>query len=93
MSDKTDKEGWVFVLVCNPGAEESFLGLHDSQKEVDFIPAFYSRENAESCFLSMPKEQGKKYEIQAIHIEELTKNCAENGFIVAMVDEEGKIIK
>lgn len=93
MTDETDKAGWVFVVVSNPGKNESFLGLHDKEKNIDFIPAFHSRENAESCFLSLPREKGTKYEIQAIHLEELTKNCLDNGFILAMVDEDGKIIR
>lgn len=89
----TNNKDWVYVVVSNPAKNESFLGLHDKLKGIDFIPAFQSKDDATSCFLSLPKEQGVKYEVQAIHMEELVQSCKENGFVVAMVDEAGKIIK
>ena len=93
MEEKEKIEGWVYVVVCNPGASEHFLGLYDKEKSVDFIPAFPSKDAANDCFLTLPKEKGKKYEVQAIHIEELTVEAAKNGFLVAMFDNDGNIIK
>ena len=93
MEEKEKIEGWVYVIVCNPGAKEQFLGLYNKEKGVDFIPAFPSKEAANDCFLTLPKEKGKKYEVQAIHIEELTVEATKNGFIVAMFDNDGNIIK
>lgn len=84
---------WVYVVVSNPGKKESLLGLHDKMKGIDFIPTFQSKDDATSCFLSLPKEQGVKYEVQAIHMDELAQNCKDSGFVIAMVDEAGKIIK
>ncbi len=92
MEEKASSQGWVYVVVCEPEKEASFLGLHDNEKKVDFIPAFESKEAANDCFLSMPREKGKKYEIQAVHIEELFKDAEENGFVVAMLDSDGKVI-
>lgn len=89
-ADNTD---WVFIIVSNPGKNESLLGLHDKLKDIDFIPTFQSKEDATSCFLSIPKEQGVKYEVQAILMEDLEQNCKEKGFAIAMVDDSGKIIK
>ncbi len=93
MEEKEKIEGWVYVIVCNPGVNEQFLGLYDKEKSVDFIPAFPSKEAANDCFLTLPKEKGKKYEVQAIHIEELTVEATKNGFLVAMFDNDGNIIK
>ena len=75
MEEKEKVEGWVYVIVCNPGTNEQFLGLYDKEKNVDFIPAFPSKDAANDCFLTLPKEKGKKYEVQAIHIEELTEDA------------------
>lgn len=93
MEEKEKIEGWVYVVVCDPDRNEHFLGLYDKEKGIDFIPAFPNKDAANECFLTLPKEKGKKYEVQAIHIEELTEEATKNGFIVAMVDNDGNIIK
>ncbi len=93
MEEKVQSEGWVYVFVCEPGDNESFLGLYNEEKEVNFIPAFRSKDEANDCFLNIPREKGKKYELQAIHIEELHEDAKKNGFAVALVDNEGQVIK
>jgi len=93
MATKEQIKGWVYVFVCEPGSDESFLGLYNEGEDLNLIPTFRSKEDANDCFLSLPRERGKKYELQAVHIDELNEQAAENGFIVAMVDSEGKIIK
>ncbi|MGB3210959.1 MAG: hypothetical protein WBB19_09675 [Desulforhopalus sp.] len=91
--DKTQDGGWVYVFVCDPGNDESFLGLYDADKGINFIPAFRSKDEANDCFLNLPREKGKKYELHAIHIEELDEDATRNGFTVALVDSDGKIVK
>ena len=93
MGEKEKIEGWVYVIVCDPGENEQFLGLIEKEKNVNFIPAFANKDAANDCFLTLPKEKGKKYEVQAIHIDELTEDATKNGLIVAMVDNDGNIIK
>jgi len=85
--------GWVYVFVCDPGKEESFLGLYDSVKDVNFVPIFRNKDEANDCFLNLPRQKGKKYELQAIHIEELQEAASENGFTVALVDSEGRLVQ
>ncbi len=93
MEEKNAEAGnWVYVFVCNPGKEESFLGLYNTAKDVNFIPAFQSKEEANDCFLNLPREKGKKYELQAVHIEELQEVATKSGFAVALVDSDGKVI-
>ena len=92
MATKAQKMSWVYVFVCDPGSDESFLGLYNEEEEVNFIPTFSSKEDANDCFLTLPREKGKKYELQAVHIEELEEAATQNGFLVAMVDSEGKLI-
>jgi hypothetical protein len=93
MEEKEKIEGWVYVIISDPGKKEHLLGLYDEKKKVDFIPAFQTKEAANDCFLTLPREKGKKYEVQAIHIEELNHEAEKNGFIVAMVDKDGNIIR
>jgi hypothetical protein len=84
---------WVYVFVCDPGSNESFLGLYNEDEDLNLIPTFRSKEDANDCFLSLPREKGKKYELQAVHIDELYEDAEKNGFVVTIVDSEGKIIK
>lgn len=90
---KEQVDVWLYVFVCEPGANESFLGLYNEEKEVNFIPAFQTKEDANDCFLTLPREKGKKYELQAVHIDELQEEATKNGFAVALVDSDGKVIK
>ncbi len=92
--DETKEEvpGWVYVFVCDPGNNENFLGLYNEEKDVNFIPAFQSKEEANDCFLTLPREKGKKYELQAVHIEELQEIATKSGFAVTLVDSDGKVI-
>ncbi len=91
--ESKEAANWVFVFVCEPGKDESFLGLYNAEKDVNFIPAFQSRDEANDCFLTLPREKGKKYELQAVHIEELHEMATKNGFTVALVDSDGKVIQ
>ena len=84
--------GWVYVFVCDPGNDESFLGLYNKEKDVNFIPVFQTKDEAHDCFLTLPREKGKKYELQAVHIEELHEIATKSGFSVALVDSDGKVI-
>jgi hypothetical protein len=93
MSDSEKIEGWVYVFICNPDKNESYLGLYNEEKDIRFIPAFRTKEEANDCFLQLPREKGKKYELQAIHIEELYAEAKKNDFVVTLVDSEGKILK
>ncbi len=93
MEEKASTKGWVYVVICDPESDANMLGLYNKEKDVNFIPAFETKDAANDCFLSLPREKGKKYEIQAVHIEELHVDATKNGFVVAIVDNEGNIIQ
>ncbi len=93
MSESTSSKGWVYVVICNPEGDASFLGLHDEEKDIKYIPAFDSKDDANDCFLSLPREKGIKYEIQAVHLDELTDDAQENGFEIAFLNGDGKVVK
>src|SRR6056297_366230 len=86
-----EKEDWVFVAVQNPGGRESFVGYADENSGVSYIPAFYKKEEAQACFINLPREAGKKYEVQAVLFEELVREAAANQFLIFMLDGEGRI--
>lgn len=93
MAEQGDTQGWVWVIVYDKGDGGHYLGLYNEGKDINFIPAFESKEAANDCFLTMPREKGKKYEVQAIHIEELMEDAKKSEFAVAIVDADGAIIE
>ncbi|MBB5347991.1 hypothetical protein HNQ81_001722 [Desulfoprunum benzoelyticum] len=93
MEEKVQRADWIYAVVCDPGPNEHFFGLHDKERDVDFIPAFTSRDDAADCLLTLPREKGRKYEVQAVHVDELKEIAEKNGFMVAMVDKDGHIIR
>lgn len=93
MGEKENIEGWIYVIVCDPGPNEHLLGLHSKEQDVAFIPTFQSRDAANDCLSTLPREKGKKYEVQAIHVDDLDETAKKNNFLVAMVDGDGNIIK
>jgi len=93
MSVDDKNREWVYVIVGKVGREENFLGLYDEKTTVNFIPAFSTKQDAEDCYLTLPREKGVKYEIQAVHIGELHEHAGRNDFVVTMVDKDGRILK
>jgi hypothetical protein len=91
MEEKGDALGWVWVIVYDKGEGGHYLGLYNEEKDINFIPAFETKDAANDCFLTMPREKGKKYEVQAIHIEELMEDAKKSDFAVAIVDNDGAI--
>ena len=83
----------MYVFVSGSQGDEQFLGLYNSEKDINFIPAFQTKEEAQDCYLDIPREKGVKYEVQAIHIEELYADAQKKGFEVAIIDREGKVKK
>ena len=92
-TESANSEGWLWVVVDDKDSESHYLGLYDEEQDINFIPAFSSKESANDCFLQLPREKGKKYEVQAVHVDELTRDAEEAGFAVALVDADGRIIK
>ena len=93
MTKKASDEGWVYAIVCIDEKDSHFLGLHNDEKDIDFIPVFETKDAANDCFLQLPREKGKKYEVQAVHIEELYEDAEKNGFSVALLDGEGSVVE
>lgn len=92
MAQKIDAHSWVYVLVQNPGTDDQIVGQTDTENNLSFIPMFLDKESATHGAIHLPKQKGRKYEIQAIIFEDLEKYAAEGQFILFVIDDEGKII-
>ena len=93
MAEKLTAESWIWVIIQNPGGDEQFLGQYDDNKDISFIPAFYEKDTANQCLGRLITEKGLKYEAQAILYEELTKDAAQHGFYIFMLDSGGEILE
>ena len=93
MQNMKDEDQWVWVVVQDPGGNEQFVGQHDQQEDISFIPAFSDKESAQQGFLNLTRQPGHKYEVQAILREELIKDAAAGGFMVFLLDENGEVLE
>jgi hypothetical protein len=89
---KLNAESWVWAIVQDPGNKESFLGQYDETNDIRFIPVFHDKESALMCLNSFTKEKNSKYEPQAVILEDLITYTEKNGFIIFILDNQGKII-
>ena len=93
MQNMNDKDQWVWVVVQDPGGNEQFLGQHDQQEDISFIPAFSNKEAAQQGLLNLIRQPGSKYEVQAILREELLTDAAAGGFLIFLLNESGEILE
>ncbi len=90
MDKQPDPSDWVYVAVEKGSPPEVFVGYTDASG-VSYIPAFTDKEEAQICFLNLPRQPGKKYEIQAVLLEELARDALANTFLIFLLDGEGRI--
>ncbi len=83
----------VWVVVQNEGGTETFVGQHDQDTDIDYIPFFKEKEEAQKGQLMMRKAKGCQYEVQAIRCQELARDAARSGFLLFLLDEDGRIIE
>lgn len=84
---------WVWVVVLDPGKSEQFLGQHDQDEDISFIPVFLDKEGALQALNRLALEQGHQYEVQAILYEELARSSAEHGFMLFILNAKGEILE
>jgi hypothetical protein len=93
MSKLVQGNPWVWIVVQDPGGNEQFLGQHDEKKEVSFIPTFLEKEEAQQCLKHLTREEGHKYEIQAIQYGELARSSSEHGFALFILNGAGEVLE
>ncbi len=84
---------WVWVLVQDPAGNEQFLGQHDEEKDISFIPVFFDKEQALQCLKHLARDEALEYEVQAIKYEELASHSAKNGFLLFFLNEAGEVLE
>ncbi len=94
-TEKKTEDQWYYVVFQNPGTpDEELMGFETEEIPKPFIPAFASKEEAQQCFLMMPKDiMHKKYEVHAIIEDDLLAHAKENGYKIILMDDKSNIKK
>jgi hypothetical protein len=85
---------WVYGVVIlgkTPG-DDQLAGQTLPEEGVSFIPAFQTKEEALKCYNLLALDPEKKHEVQAILFEDLKARAAENGFMIFVLDGQGKVL-
>ena len=82
---------WIWVVVQGDAGNEQYVGQHEVQSDLAYIPGFLSKEEAQKGYHLLKREKGQKQEVQAVRYKELAKDAAENGFMIFILDGDGEI--
>jgi hypothetical protein len=93
MSTVIEGNPWVWVVVLDPGKNEQFLGQHDQEDDISFIPVFLDKEEALQALNRLAREEGHRYEVHAIQYEELARSSAEHEFMLFILNAKGEILE
>ena len=87
------KTEWFYCIIQDPATnQEQLMGFKDDETNTDFIPIFKTKEEAQQCFLLMPKDiMNHKYEIQAVIKEDILEQAKKTGHKIFIMDEKGSI--
>lgn len=91
--EPVSETGWLWVLIQNPGENEQIVGQYYTKDNISFIPAFGEKEEARRCQGKMALNDKKKYEIQAMHINDLKMQAGPNGFQIFILNGVGEILR
>jgi hypothetical protein len=84
---------WLYVAIQKTGPNEQIVGQTDTEHDISYIPAFRDKEVAQQALFQLQLEKKKKIEVQAIIYEDLARHAIENGFLVFVLDEDGKVLE
>ncbi len=93
MTTHIHKHQWIYVVVQDPETNPQYLGQHDDQNNLSFIPIFLEKEDALMCINLMARDKNKKYEVQAVMYEELTEHAASGEFHIYVLNQNGEVIE
>lgn len=83
---------WLYVVIQKEGTDERIVGQTDAEHDISFIPAFKGKEDAQQAMLHLHLERKSKYEAQAIIYEDLADYAEKGGFIILVLDGDGKVL-
>ena len=91
MSELIKDDQWIYVVVQDPEKEAQYLGQHEAESDISFIPVFIEKEHALMCMNLLAKDKAKKYEVQAVMFDHLAEHAQKGGFMLYVLNSEGAI--
>lgn len=79
--------------MIDPANNPQYLGQHDDETDISFIPLFIEKEDALMCMNLMARDKQKSYEVQAVIYEELAEHAAAEGFQLYVLNNEGAVLE
>jgi len=93
MSTQIKKDQWVYVVIQDPGTNPQYLGQHEEDTGISFIPIFLEKEDALMCLNLMARDKQTPVEVQAVIYEELVGNAVTAGFRLYLLNKAGEVIE
>lgn len=84
---------WLWVVVLDPRGKEQFLGQHDEERHLSFIPVFLEKEQALQGLGHLVRDRTLDCEVQAIRYDDLAAQSARNGFMIFVLNAAGEILE
>ena len=81
---------WVFDQIV--GNVEQFVGQHSADLDIMFIPFFEDKEEAQQGMSLIRRAKGSRYEVQAVHFQDLAGDAAQHGFLLFQTDADGHVL-
>ena len=92
MSQSLAENPMVWVIVQTVDGREQFVGQHNPELDIRFIPFFAEKEDAQYGLGLLPREKGRRYEVQALRFRLLAEDAAQNGFLLFRTDADGRVL-
>jgi len=93
MSIQIKKDQWVYVVIQDPGTNPQYLGQHEDDTGISFIPVFLEKDDALMCMNLMARDKKQPSEVQAVLYEELTGHAAVSGFKLYLLNKTGEVLE
>lgn len=93
MTESIPENGWLWIIVQNPGKNEQIVGQEYAVEKIAFIPAFQDKEQALMGLGRMTVAPKTPCEVQAMHIDDLKREAFGNGFIIVLMSGNGEVIE
>lgn len=87
------KDQWVYVVMQEPNSNPQYLGQHEEDTGISFIPIFLEKEDALMCMNLMVRDKHIPSEVQAVIYEELAGHAAVAGFRLYLLNKAGEVIE
>lgn len=82
----------VWVIVQTVEGTEQFVGQQHPDLDINYIPFFDEKEDAQQGMSFIKRRKGSRCEAQALRLRELARDAGRHGFLLFHTDADGQIL-